>query len=368
MLVWLTNGRRATAERAACDSLGMTKRDSSLALGALALGVTALAAQRLMRPVVSFRGKTVLITGGSRGLGLAMARQFAWEGARLILVARDRAELQRAADDLWRRGASQPLTIAADVRQEGQVREVMAQAAAFSPRLDVLINNAGQITVGPLHTMTRNDFEEAMALHFWAPLLMMQEALPMLKKGGLKRIVNIASFGGRIAVPHMAPYCASKFALVGLSQAVRSEVAEQGVRVTTVCPGLVRTGSHLNAIFKGSYEEEFAWFSTGAALPGGASKADRAARLIVEACRAGQADLVITPQARAAILAQALFPNTTARVLEFVNRLLPHAVAGTERHSGWQSRGRQSFQRTARADRATEEFNGLRGHFTATHA
>jgi NAD(P)-dependent dehydrogenase (short-subunit alcohol dehydrogenase family) len=319
-----------------------------------------------MRPVLSFEGATVLITGGSRGLGLALARQLGAEGARLILVARDRAELRRAEEDLHRRGVREILTIAADVRQETQVKMIMEQSASFSPRLDVLINNAGIITVGPLHTMTRNDFEEAMALHFWAPLLTMQEFMPLLKKSPLKRIVNVASFGGKFAVPHMAPYCASKFALVGLSDAIRAEVAEQGIRVTTVCPGLVRTGSHLNAMFKGAHEEEFAWFSAGMAIPGGAIGADRAARQIVEACRRGQPELIITPQARLAIMAQALFPNLTARFMSMVNRRLPHAGPNTDRHSGWQSRGATSSEFTATADRATEEFNGLRGHPSAT--
>lgn len=213
--------------------------------------------------------------------------------------------------------------------------------------------------------MTRNDFEEAMALHFWAPLLMMQECLPLLARSPLKRIVNIASFGGKIALPHMAPYCASKFALVGLSDAVRAEVAEQGIRVTTVCPGLVRTGSHLNALFKGEHEEEFAWFSAGMAIPGSAIPAQRAARQIVEASRHGEGQLIITPQAKLAVAAQALFPNTTAAVLQWMNRLLPHTQAGTERYSGWESRGVTSPKFTAPADRATEEFNGLRGHASA---
>ena len=331
-------------------------------MSAAAIGLGALVLSRLLRPSVSFRGRTVLITGGSRGLGLALARRFAWEGARLILVSRDRAELDRAEQDLWRKGAPKLLTIAADVRQEEQVRMILEKSAAFSPSIDVLVNNAGIITVGPLQTMSRQDFEEAMALHFWAPLLMMQETVPKMTASPLKRIVNIASFGGKIAVPHMAPYCASKFALVGLSSAFQSELAEKGFRVTTVCPGLMRTGSHLNAMFKGAYEEEFAWFSAGMAFPGNAVSAERAAARIVEACRHGQPELILTVQAKLAVLAHAVFPNFASHVLEWANHFLPHSSSETRRHSGWESRGKSTPAATRRADEATVEYNGLRGH------
>jgi short-subunit dehydrogenase len=102
-----------------------------------------------------------------------------------------------------------------------------------------------------------------MAIHFWAPFYAMQAVLPQMRERGAGRIVNISSIGGKVAVPHLAPYCASKFALVGLSKAMRIELAKDNIFVTTVCPGLMRTGSHVNAVFKGQNEKEFAWFSIG---------------------------------------------------------------------------------------------------------
>jgi NAD(P)-dependent dehydrogenase (short-subunit alcohol dehydrogenase family) len=338
---------------------------STLALAAAATGAAGLLALRLLRPRLSFENRVVLITGGSRGLGLALARQFAREGASLALLARDRAELDRACDDLRQHGATAVLPIPCDVRKESQVQEAIAMAVSLWGKIDVLVNNAGIITVGPLHTMTNRDFEEAFALHFWAPLYTIQASLPYLKRSDAGRIVNISSFGGKVPVPHMAPYVASKFALVGLSEALRTELHEDGIRVTTVCPGLMRTGSHLNAFFKGAHEQEFAWFSAGMGIPGSAMAADRAAKKIVEAARAGRPELVLSLKAKAAVLAHSLMPNTVAHILEQVNRAMPHSADGVERKSGWDSRSATPPAFTKLADEATEEFNGLRGHPTS---
>src|SRR5262249_49606137 len=124
--------------------------------------------------------------------------------------------------------------------------------------VDVLINNAGIIEVGPLDTMDLADYANAMQVHFWAPLLCIEHVLPDMRRRGEGRIVNISSIGGEIGVPHLAPYCASKFALNGLSQSLRAELAGEGIYVTTVCPGLMRTGSPRNALFKGKHRAEYA--------------------------------------------------------------------------------------------------------------
>ena len=133
------------------------------------------------------------------------------------------------------------------------MREAVAHILDRLGDVDVLINNAGVIQVGPLEHMEHQDFENAMATHFWGPLHLMLELIPSMRRRGFGRIVNISSIGGRIAVPHLAPYAASKFALTGLSDAVRAELAPHGIRVTTVCPGLMRTGSPVNAQVKGQH-------------------------------------------------------------------------------------------------------------------
>jgi short-subunit dehydrogenase len=187
----------------------------------------------------------------------------------------------------------------------------------------VLVNNAGIIQVGPLEVMTFDDFDQAMKSHFWGPLQTILAALPGMRDRGEGRIVNISSIGGKIAVPHLVPYSASKFALVGLSEGLRAELKKDGIVVTTVCPGLMRTGSPRNAEFKGRHREEYAWFSISDALPLTSISAERAARQIVEACRHGDAELVISVQAKLAVLFHGVFPGLTADILGVVNQLLP---------------------------------------------
>jgi short-subunit dehydrogenase len=290
-----------------------------------------------------------------------MARQLAAEGARLCLLARDAGELERARDELVALGAD-VMIVPCDIRRRADVRAAVNQIFDRWLAIDVLINNAGVIQVGPLEHMTEEDFESAMATHFWGPLHLMFEIVPSMRRRGFGRIVNITSIGGRIAVPHMAPYTASKFALVGLSDAVRTELDQYGIRVTTVVPGPMRTGGPMNADMKGRHEAEYAWFAISHALPGLSTSAERAARQILDACRHGDAQLTITVQARLAAAANHLAPQTIARVLALANKLLP-AATGTrgDRHR----RGRESGSRwapsavTTLSDRAAVANNQL---------
>jgi NAD(P)-dependent dehydrogenase (short-subunit alcohol dehydrogenase family) len=287
-------------------------------------GLGALAASRALRArrAISFGGKVVLIAGGSRGLGLELARLFATEGAHLALVARDGDALSRAQTELAEYGA-RVLLLPADIRDREQVERVVQRAVTHFGRLDVLVNLAGIIQAGPLEEMTLDDFEQTMAVHFWGPLYAMRAALPHLRRSATPRIVNVSSIGGKVAVPHLGPYCASKFALVGLSDAYRAELAAEGIRVTTVCPGLMRTGSFINAAFKGQHEKEFAWFSVSDSLPLVSIDARRAARQIVEACRHGDPELIISVQAKLMARVAHLAPSLVARAMALGNRLLP---------------------------------------------
>src|SRR5918912_3423887 len=129
--------------------------------------------------------------------------------------------------------------------------------------------------------MTLEDFEQAMAVHFWGPLYATLAVLPQMRARRDGRIVNISSIGGKVSVPHLVPYSASKFALAGLSDGLRAELSKENVIVTTVCPGLMRTGSPRNATFKGKHRDEYAWFSISDALPLTSMSAERAARQII---------------------------------------------------------------------------------------
>ena len=292
----------------------------------IAAGIgAAVVAARLSRArlAISFAERVVVITGGSRGLGLVMARMFADEGARVVLLARDLGELERAKEDLEARGTAGVLTVRCDIRRRADVRAAVDTILDRWRTIDVLINNAGIIQVGPFEHMTHEDFENAMATHFWGPLNLMLESIPTMIHRRFGRIVNISSIGGRIAVPHLGPYCASKFALVGLSDAARAELDRYGIRVTTVAPGLMRTGSPMNAQFKGRHEAEYAWFKVSSSIPGVTIAAERAARRIVDACRYGDPSLTITPQAQLAAAINALAPATVARAMMLVSRALP---------------------------------------------
>jgi short-subunit dehydrogenase len=176
-----------------------------------------------------------------------------------------------------------------------------------------------------------------MNVHFWGALHCTEAVLPYMRQRHSGRIVNIASIGGLIAVPHMAPYSASKFALVGYSDSVRAEVAKDGIRVTTVCPGLMRTGSAVNALVKGRHDAEFAWFGTLSSMPLVSIDARRAAGKIVEAARRGTPHLTITPQARFAAVLDRLMPNTFGRLMSVANEALPSPV-GVSGDEAWPGR------------------------------
>lgn len=337
-------------------------------LSRLVLGAGAIVAAKVIKRAraISFHNRVVLITGGSRGLGLVLARRLVGEGARLMLVARDACELGRASRELRQRGGIVE-TFAADATDPTTATEAVATTVGTLGRLDMLINNAGTIVVGPLENMTEEDYAAAMDIHFWAPLRFMNAALPDLKKTR-GRIVNISSIGGKIAVPHLAPYTASKFALAGVSDAYRAELANAGVKVTSVYPGLMRTGSHIQALFKGQRDKEFAWFSLGAATPFTSISAERAARKIIRAARYGDPELIITLQARMAVLANAIFPGSAAQVSKLVNASLPAAGPAGEAEPGWKARG--SFPPaaiTALPDEASRNNNEIEPRHNGFH-
>jgi NAD(P)-dependent dehydrogenase (short-subunit alcohol dehydrogenase family) len=292
----------------------------------IAAGIgAAFVAARLSRArlAISFADRVVVVTGGSRGLGLVMARMLVDEGARVVLLARNLDELARAKEELDVLGRGEVMTLRCDVRRRGDVRAAVNTILEHWRAVDVLVNNAGVIQVGPFEHLTAEDFENAMATHFWGPLNLMLELMPTMIHRRFGRIVNISSIGGRIAVPHLGAYCASKFALVGLSDAARTELDRYGIRVTTVTPGLMRTGSPMNAEFKGQHEIEYAWFKAASSIPGLTIAAERAARRILDACRYGDRALTITPQAALAAAANAAAPATVARAMMLVSRMLP---------------------------------------------
>jgi short-subunit dehydrogenase len=282
-----------------------------------------------------FKDKIALITGGSRGLGLEIARQICAQEGKVALIARDAEELARAKSELDR-FATDVLTIQCDLLESAQIRSAVQQALQHFRKIDILINNAGIIEIGPLAHMQLKDFDRAMRVHFWAPFILQLLIVPHMRAIAGGRVVNISSIGGRIAVPHMAPYSASKFALTGFSDAMRPELAWDNIYVTTVTPGLMRTGSHVYASFTGDHAAEYKWFDWSRKIPLASISAERAARKILRACRRGKPSLVIPYSAYFIIAANALFPNLFGRVMKIFNRFLPPQVSqsGNEARSG----------------------------------
>jgi short-subunit dehydrogenase len=314
---------------------GMTAGMATLA--GVGVGLAGWKLYQRVRSGQSVVGRVVLITGSSRGLGLALAEEFAAQGARLVICARDQRELETARARLAARGA-EVLAVTCDVTVQDDVQSLVNEATARFGHIDVLVNNAGVIQVGPLEAQTLTDFQEAMDVMFWGTVYPTLAVLPQMRQRGSGHVANITSIGGKVSVPHLLPYSCAKFAAVGFSEGLRAEMARHGIKVTTVVPGLMRTGSHLNAYFKGKNEDEFTWFSLGATLPVAAMSARRAARRIVAAIRRGQAELILTPQAKALAMIHGVAPGTTADLLGVVNRILPQAEGqDRNRHLGRES-------------------------------
>jgi NAD(P)-dependent dehydrogenase (short-subunit alcohol dehydrogenase family) len=302
----------------------MARSLNPIFLAGLGAGFTAaaIAATRALRSSPPPDGSVVLITGGSRGLGYAIASRFARRPVKLVLAARNLAELQSAQDKLL---AEHPhlhpedfYLVAADLTQPEDCRRLIDEAFARFGRIDILVNNAGIIEVGPAESQPLQAFYQAMNTHFYGALHILWHALPRLREqypipGWPRRaaIVNIASIGGKMAVPHMLPYTASKFALVGLSEGLHAELRKANILVTTVCPGLMRTGGEAHAKFIGDVEAEQRWFNLAATTPLVATTAEHAACRIYSAVAHGYAEITITPQAWLAARFAGLCPSST---------------------------------------------------------
>jgi NAD(P)-dependent dehydrogenase (short-subunit alcohol dehydrogenase family) len=336
-------------------------QQTALTVGAVALGSALISRSLRAARRIDFNGRSVVVTGGSRGLGLLLARELGRLGARVTIAARDAEELERAKQDLSERGVDASVFVC-DVSRRGEADALIHSVIDRTGSLDLLINNAGVMQVGPLEHMTTRDFEEAMGVHFWGPLNTMLAAIPIMRQRG-GRIVNVSSIGGKIGVPHLVPYCASKFALTGLSDSMRGELAKDDIYVTTVCPGMMRTGSPFNAWFKGRHRDEFTWFTIADSIPLLSIDGARAARQIIDAARHGEAELVITWPAKIAVIANAVVPETVAFAMTIANRMLlppPTDDSGNRARSGWQSASEWAPSKLTRlTERAAIENNEM---------
>ncbi len=311
-----------------------------------ALGVGSAVATRLIsnqQRAMNLQGRTVLLTGGSRGLGLELGRVLIEEGVQLAICARseeDLEEARRMLDQLAKEKGqiASVLAISCDVSQREQVQAMVRQVEEQFGPVEILINNAGTIQVAPLEEMEEREFKESINTHYWGPFYTMDAVLPRMRQRQQGRIVNIASIGGKVSIPHLVPYSAGKHALVGLSEGYRAELLKDHIYVTTVCPGLIRTGSPRNAVFKGKHREEHTWFTLSASSPLVSMDARQVAQDIIEACRYGRSTLVLSVQAKTLTGLNGLFPGLVSDMLGLANQWLPEPGGiGKQRRKGYES-------------------------------
>ena len=295
------------------------KTATTLAIATLGAGLVLGTLRRRKRR--DLRGQTALITGSSRGLGFLLAREYARQGCRVVLCARGEEALDRARDQLRQEGAD-VLAIPCDLSDRNQVEALVEEATAHFGSIDILVNNAGIIQVGPMEDQSLEDFEKAMDIIFYGSLYTVQAVLPQMIARRAGRIVNITSIGAKMSVPHLLPYNCAKFAALGLSEGLRAELRRHNIAVTTIVPGLMRTGSYVHALFKGKRDRELRWFSLGSSLPGITVNAERAARKIVKASQKQKAEFVVGAQFRLAALIAGVAPGVVADAWGLVNSLI----------------------------------------------
>lgn len=309
-------------------------RSTGAAITLAVVGSAACAAAALLArkksPRFRLDGRVVFVTGGSRGLGLLLAREFIERGSKVAICAPDEQELAGAREEFAPVG-DRFFAIQYDLSDNDQVIfTIETIEKAFGP-IHVLVNNAGTIQVGPLENQQLDDFYAAMRTNFWSAVHATLAVLPGMKQRGAGRIVNVTSIGGKIAVPRLLPYSASKFALIGFSKGLRAELAKDGISVTTVVPGLMRTGSPRNVDTTRQNEKEYSWFALGDSLPGVSMDAKRAARKIVGACVAGTGEVVLGAAARAAAVFEALAPNAVSAIFAAIDKWMLPSPGDTNR-------------------------------------
>lgn len=184
--------------------------------------------------------KVALVTGAGRGIGKAISVRFAGEGASLILCARTASQVQETTDAI--RTAGRPcLAAVVDVAKEEQVQRLVGDGLAKFGRIDILVNNAGISNPKPFLETSNADWDEALTVNLKGVVVCTRALLPHMLQRGAGRVINIASAAALRGLPGSPAYTASKFAVVGLTQALADEVVDKGVRVNVICPGPVKT-------------------------------------------------------------------------------------------------------------------------------
>lgn len=250
----------------------------------------------------------MLVTGASSGIGRCLAEQAARQGARLILVARSGDVLEDLAEQLRQDGLD-VLAVPADVTCAKDRERMLRAAERRLGGLDVLVNNAGVGAVGPFTEASPDRLRTLMDVNFFAPVETIRLTIPLLRRSRCPMIVNISSLSGRRGVPDRTEYCASKFALTGFSESLRSELAPEGIDVLTVHPGLIVTPLEQHMIERKSALKDHRRMSV-----------DEAVRQMLRAIKKGKRDVTIGLGAKILLLANRLVPRLVDRGMALVVR------------------------------------------------
>ncbi len=192
-----------------------------------------------MRPMI-FKDKTVIVTGGSEGVGAAAARKFADAGANLVLVARSKKKLEAIAEEL--RTKTRVEIFPMDVRDDDACQNLFKKAAFEFGRVDILVNNAGFHERGPVTTVSADDLAMIIDVNLRAPIMLTRIALPYLAEAGGGAVINVGSLAGRAPIPGSATYAASKAGLRAFTYAIAEEMPESNIKFAVVSPGPIDTG------------------------------------------------------------------------------------------------------------------------------
>ncbi len=275
---------------------------------------------------ISLAGKSVIVTGSTSGLGLLLAKEAAKQGARVVLAARDEHDLERAAADVRRLGAPDVLAVPTDVSDADQAQALIDKTIERFGGVDVLLNDAGLMIVGPAAAMTLEDYRKVLGTNFWGAVNTSLAVIPHMRARRSGRIGNIVSIGGLIPAPHMLPYTASKFALTGFTRGLRNDLARDNVLVTGIYPPTIRTGGHPHAWFKGDKEREYTWFGLGDTIPGVAKSAEATAKQAWRAICDGDPELIVGLPAKLAVAFDGVFPEWSSELRALVERGLPAPI------------------------------------------
>jgi NAD(P)-dependent dehydrogenase (short-subunit alcohol dehydrogenase family) len=290
-----------------------------------AIGIAGILVAKIISRTVNWfdlKGKVILVSGGTRGLGLSLARILARKKAVVAVCGRGITGMEQVSEEITSSGG-RFMYLQCDITDSLQVGRMFDEIERKLGNVSAVINNAGIMAVGPVETMTREDYEAAMKVHFWGPLNIINRALPAMRRNKSGRIVNIISVGGLISFPHMLPYNSSKFALSGFSEGLTAELSGYNIRVTSVYPGFMSTGSTVKAEMRGDQEREYAWFSRPANIRGIAMSPIKASKRIILAMQGGEKTITLSFYAKIAKVVRALFPALMITMFGFVNRLLP---------------------------------------------